>query len=216
MARFHGKVLGLARLAAILSCVGSFAPEHAAADPASSFGTPAHGVHSSLAFPGEGPRELPNLPERYFKKNDWPFFDFFDRAVLQSYVRAFADKAGTTPPTPNPEEICFSGDHPVLQKARSASLFLLTVYENGNWVQGTGTIVKGSGAGGSDRILTAAHVVEANSRQDAQSEIEAIYAYDGSGLYLGSLRVVLRGDHHVIDRQNEIAREEGLPDSNRK
>lgn len=211
MARFHGKVLGLARLAAILTCVGSVTPGYAAADPASSLTGPAFGAPATSSFPEDGQRALPEVPERYLKKTNWPFSDFFDRAVLQSYIRAQADQAGINPAHPDPKEICFAGEHPLLEKARNASLFLLTVYTNGGWVQGTGTIVKGSGAGDPDRILTAAHVVEPKGGVEDAYEIEAIYAYDASGRYMGKLKVVLRGEHEVIARHEAISREEGLP-----
>lgn len=217
MARFHGKLLGMARMATILACLGAASLAPALADPPASFSASSNGVAtSSLTDPFEpnpfdNGRPLPEVPERFLQKNDWSFKDFLGRAVIQAYVRATADQVTLKPDTPDPSEGCFPGDNPLLAAARSASIFLLMTYSNGDWTQGTGTIVRGSGQGGPDRILTAAHVIEPILENEEKPLLEAIHAYDSDGRYLGVMRPVLRGERNVVSQHAALERKEGLP-----
>lgn len=215
MARFHGKILGAARLATLLAALGSLAPTPAQADPwAGSFVSSA--VTQSLPddpgpIPFQSARPLPDVPSRFLQQNDWPFFDYFMRAVRQAHVRATADQVKLEEAKSSAGTPCFSGSTIALEKARSASLFLLTVYESGEWQQGTGTIVRGSGGAGPDRVLTASHVVEPVNPGDSTDPIETVHAYDAQGLYLGTLKTFLRGDHEIVPRHEKAGGKAGLP-----
>lgn len=217
MARFHGRILGAARLAAILACVSGVMSSPSYADPGSDpFTQPSvtapFEAGQMVSFPFEDGRPLPLVPERFFQKNDWPFVDFFQRAVRQAKVRADAE-GGVIPAPSDPEAACFTTGHTLMEKARDATLFILTTYEDGAWTQGTGTIVKGSGQGSADRILTAAHAIEPVNPYEGEDPIHGIFAYDADGRFLATLKPVLRGDHEVVERHQRVDRQEGMPPS---
>jgi hypothetical protein len=83
---------------------------------------------------------------------------------------------------------------------------LLSLYQRGQFRQGTGTVIRGSGANGApDRVLTSAHVLPPSERgaDGAWSPLVRLMAFGSDGDFIADLAPVLSGDVDRLDRQND-------------
>jgi len=88
----------------------------------------------------------------------------------------------------------------------AATVMLLALYQSGDFRQGTGTVVLGSGKGGApDRVLTSSHVLPPSERstEGSWSPLVRIMAFGSEGAFLADLAPVLSGDVDRLDRLND-------------
>lgn len=185
MSRVHARLLPSARRAALLAVLGGAAlSAQAQEDFSPRTESPVFGVSASGVEP------------------EAPFWEKFSEIARSSFAQdligAPIPSAFGQPFEVNAPQGCFGGPGPDVQKARKASLFLLSVYADGNLMQGTGTIISGSGQGGPDRVLTAAHVVPSSMAISGEpSPLVEVLAFDASGAFLARLDPLMVGAQDI-------------------
>ncbi len=118
----------------------------------------------------------------------------FDRETT-----ALAGRGGSQDP------FCAEGALPAAGPA-AASVLLLALYQGGDFRQGTGTVIRGSGVDGApDRVLTSAHVLPPSERSldGTWSPLTRVMAFGSDGTFLADLAPVLSGDVDRLDRLND-------------
>lgn len=88
----------------------------------------------------------------------------------------------------------------------AASVMLLSLYESGQFRQGTGTVIRGSGLDGApDRVLTSAHVLPPSERnaEGGWSPLVRVMAFGSEGDFIADLAPVLSGDVDRLNRLND-------------
>lgn len=88
----------------------------------------------------------------------------------------------------------------------SPSVMILSIYENGAFHQGSGTVIQGSGPDGdADRVLTASHVVPPIhiGSDGVRSPLSRVIAFGSDGHALADLSPVIAGDIHALNRVND-------------
>ena len=123
------------------------------------------------------------------------FNDRFDRETS-----ALAQRAGTQSP------FCGEGAEPTATGPAEASVMLLSLYQSGQFRQGTGTVIRGSGVDGApDRVLTSSHVLPAAelTQDGVWSPLTRVMAFGSDGDFLADLAPVLSGDVDRLDRMND-------------
>lgn len=122
------------------------------------------------------------------------FNDRFDRETSR-----LAQRGATQDP------FC-AGDAPSGSGPAEASVMLLSLYQSGQFRQGTGTVIRGSGPdGGPDRVLTSAHVLPPTelTAEGAWSPLVRVMAFGSDGDFIADLAPVLSGDVDRLDRLND-------------
>lgn len=160
----------------------------------------------ALAQPASGPSASDPRPQArpgYIGVRPGPVLplmtDLFN-ARFDQETSALAGSGASQDPFCAPED-GLSGTGPA-----KASVMLLSLYQGGQFRQGTGTVISGSGVGGApDRVLTSAHVLPPSERNadGAWSPLVRIMAFGSDGDYIGNLAPVLSGDVDQLDRRND-------------
>jgi len=118
----------------------------------------------------------------------------FDRETT-----ALAKRGGAQDP------FCAEGAAPSAGPA-AATVMLLSLYQGGQFRQGTGTVILGSGVDGApDRVLTSAHVLPPSelSGDGTWSPLMRVMAFGSDGDFIADLAPVLSGDVDRLDRRND-------------
>lgn len=118
----------------------------------------------------------------------------FDRETT-----ALAGRGGSQDP------FCAEGTPPATGPA-AASVLLLALYQSGDFRQGTGTVIRGSGVDGApDRVLTSAHVLPPSelSGDGTWSPLMRVMAFGSDGGFIADLAPVISGDVDRLDRLND-------------
>lgn len=88
----------------------------------------------------------------------------------------------------------------------TATVMLISLYQSGQFRQGTGTVILGSGVDGApDRVLTSAHVLPPSERgaDGSWSPLTRVMAFGSDGDFIADLAPVLSGDVDGLDRMND-------------
>ena len=118
----------------------------------------------------------------------------FDRETA-----ALAERGGSQDP------FCAEGAAPSAGPA-AATVMLLALYQGGQFRQGTGTVILGSGVdGGSDRVLTSAHVLPPSElgADGTWTPLTRVMAFGSDGGFIADLAPVISGDVDRLDRRND-------------
>lgn len=154
--------------------------------------------------------DMPHVrpPERpdHLMKRPSPFFSEMIRLFNASYDR---ETRALTARGAEQEVFCASG--PVSTERPSAgpeaaTVALLSLYEDGSFSQGTGTVILGSGRdGGADRVLTAAHVLPPFKlhTDGSRSPLVQIIAFGADGGMIAHLVPVVSGDVALLNQRND-------------
>lgn len=154
--------------------------------------------------------DMPHVrpPERpdHLMKRPSPFFSEMIRLFNASYDR---ETRALTARGAEQEAFCASG--PVSTERPSAgpeaaTVALLSLYEDGSFSQGTGTVILGSGRdGGGDRVLTAAHVLPPFKlhTDGSRSPLVQIIAFGADGGMIAHLVPVVSGDVALLNQRND-------------
>jgi len=104
------------------------------------------------------------------------------------------------------EQRAFCSDPAPVRPGEPASVMLVSVYENGWFRQGSGTVIRGSGLDGSpDRVVTASHVVTPFMPDDTGTSypISRVIAFGADGERLADLDPIIAGDIAHLDLMND-------------
>lgn len=118
----------------------------------------------------------------------------FDEATTE-----LAKRGGSQDP------FCAGEDRPAAGPA-AATLMLLALYQSGDFRQGTGTVIRGSGVDGApDRVLTSAHVLPPSelSGDGTWSPLMRVMAFGSDGGFIADLAPVISGDVDRLNRLND-------------
>lgn len=99
-----------------------------------------------------------------------------------------------------------SGDASSGSGPAAASVMLLSLYQSGQFRQGTGTVIRGSGQDGApDRVLTSAHVLPPSelTAKGVWSPLVRVMAFGSEGDFIADLAPVLSGDVDRLNRLND-------------
>ena len=137
------------------------------------------------------------------------------RAAFFSEMRRAAEAASLPDGAIAPEDPftadCFAGHQTNGAVSARASVLLVAAYEGGYAMHGTGTIIAASGQGGSDRVLTAAHVVPPFiDLESGRAPLLEVMAFSSEGRLEAFLRPVVAGSPELGDETigpKEIAKD---------